>query len=254
MRGPLKMNFNHIEDIANPRDGKSDPIPYQYFSQWYMKFHNDNIKIDVKNPIDMGNNKIIGLKDPLHHSDAAKKEIYILNSMVSKADKTEMNNYILKRGLTSNLDMKSHNINNVNEATSHHQAVNFTQLNNELSNYLHETGSTMKGDIDLNGNSIYGIQNTVNKTSAVNREYVNNGLNKKLDKNKDVNMGGNKILSYKKPNDLNELVNKSYVDQKVSQASGSVDLSDYFKKDASGNLNLNNQKVSLNSDGINLDN
>ena len=37
-KGPLKMNFNHIEDIANPRDGKSDPIPYQYFSQWYMKF------------------------------------------------------------------------------------------------------------------------------------------------------------------------------------------------------------------------
>ena len=42
------MNFNHIEDIANPRDGKSDPIPYQYFSQWYMKFDDDNIKIDVK--------------------------------------------------------------------------------------------------------------------------------------------------------------------------------------------------------------
>ena len=23
MQGPLKMNFNHIEDIANPRDGKA---------------------------------------------------------------------------------------------------------------------------------------------------------------------------------------------------------------------------------------
>ena len=32
----------------------------------------------------------------------------------------------------------------------------------------------MKGDIDLNGKSIYGIQNTVNKTSTVNREYVLN--------------------------------------------------------------------------------
>ena len=36
---------------------------------------------------------------------------------------------------------------------------------------------------------------------------------KKLDKNKDINMGGNKIISYRNPNDLNELVNKSYVDQ-----------------------------------------
>ena len=42
-------------------------------------------------------------------------------------------------------------------------------------------------------------------------------------------MGGNKIVSYRNPNDLNELVNKSYVDQKVSQASSSVDLPDYLK-------------------------
>ena len=130
MKGPLKMNFNHIEDIANPRDGKSDPIPYQYFSQWYMKLDDHNIKIDVKNPIDMANKKITGLQEPIHHNDAAKK-IYTDDSMMLKADKSELNNHILKSGLTSNLDMKKHNINNVKEATSGHQAVNFTQLNNE---------------------------------------------------------------------------------------------------------------------------
>ena len=43
-------------------------------------------------------------------------------------------------------------------------------------------------------------------------------------------MGGNKIISYRNPNDLNELVNKSYVDQKVSQAGGSIDLTPYLKK------------------------
>ena len=171
MTGHLQMNYNRIEDIGNPRDGKNDPIPYQYFSQWYMKFDDDNIKIDVKNPINMGNKKINGLQDPLHHKDAATK-FYIDNSVVLKADKTELNNYILKSGLTNNLDMKNLNIDNVKEATSGHQAINFTQLNSELSNYLHETGGTMKGDIDLNGNSIYGIQNTVNKTSAVKRNWV----------------------------------------------------------------------------------
>ena len=30
-------------------------------------------------------------------------------------------------------------------------------------------------------------------------------------------MGGNKIISYRNPNDLNELVNKSYVDQNLSK-------------------------------------
>ena len=190
----------------------------------------------------MGNKKIINLQDPLHHKYVVNK-FYVDSSMVLKADKTELNNYILKSGLTGNLHMKNHNINIVKETTSGHQAINFTQLNNDLSNFLHETGGTMKGHIDLNGNSIYGVKNTVKKMSAVNREYVNNELNKKLDKNKDINMGVNKIVSYRNPNDLNELVNKSYVYQKVSQASGSVDLSDYFKIDSSGNVNLNNQKI-----------
>ena len=88
---------------------------------------------------------------------------------------------------------------------------------------------------------------TVNKTSAVNREYLNNELNKELDKIKNINMGGNKIVSYRNPSDLNELVNKSYVDQKVSQARGSINLSPYFKKDGgvvmTNDLNLNNNKI-----------
>ena len=128
-----------------------------------------------------------GLQEPFHHKDAARN-FYIDNSMVLKANRTELNNYILKSGLTSNLDMKNHNINNVKEATSGHEAINFTKLNNELGNYFHETGGTMKGDIQMNDNSIYGITNSIDKTPAVNREYVNDELKKKLDKNKDINM------------------------------------------------------------------
>ena len=60
-------------------------------------------------------------------------------------------------------------------------------------------------------------------------------------------MAGFKILSYRKPDDLNELANKSYVDQKV-QGVGNVYLSDYLKKDGSiarlaNDLNLNNNKI-----------
>ena len=50
------------------------------------------------------------------------------------------------------------------------------------------------------------------------------------DKNKDFSMGNNKITSLRNPDDSNELVNKSYVDQKVSQAGGSVDLTPYTTK------------------------
>ena len=68
-----------------------------------------------------------------------------------------------------------------------------------------------------------------------------------MDKNKDINLSGNKIISYRNPNDLNELVNKSHVDQKVSQAGGSIDLAPYLKKDGSvlitNDFNLNNNQI-----------
>ena len=68
-------------------------------------------------------------------------------------------------------------------------------------------------------------------------------------------MGGNKIIRYREPNDLNELVNKSYVDQKVSQAGGSVDLTPYLKKDGSvlmtNDFNLNNNQIKNVKDAIN---
>ena len=135
--------------------------------------------------------------------------------------------------------MKNHNINNVKEATLVHEAINFTKLNNELGNYLHETGGTMKGDIQMNDNSIYGITNSIDKTPEVNREYVNDELKKKLDKNKDINMAGNRITTYRNPSDLQELVPKSYVDQKVSQSSGNIDLTPYLNKDGTEALGGN---------------
>ena len=76
--------------------------------------------------------------------------------------------------------MKNNKIVNLKTATSGNDAVNFSQLNNELSNYLHLTGGTMKGDIQCNNNSIYGIENASNDTSAVNRKYVKDELKKKI--------------------------------------------------------------------------
>ena len=115
----------------------------------------------------------------------------------------------------------------------------------------------MKGDIQCNNNSIYGIEYVKKDRSAVNRKYVNNELKKKLDKNKDINMRGNNITS-----DFNELLTKSYVDRKLSQAGGSVDLSPYLKKDGSvsmiGNLDIGDNKITNvggpqnNKDAINL--
>ena len=70
--------------------------------------------------------------------------------MVLKADKTELNNYILKSGLTNNLDMKNNKIVNLVEGTDNSDAVTKHKLETgltpkadktELSNYLKKDGS-----------------------------------------------------------------------------------------------------------------
>ena len=125
----------------------------------------------------MGNKKITNFKEDTDNNDAISKH-QLQTGLASKVDITELNDYILKSDLSSNLDMKNNKIVNLKTATSGNDAVNFTQLNNELSNYLHLTGGTMKGDIHCNNNSIYGIENVSNDTSAVNRKYVKNELKK----------------------------------------------------------------------------
>ena len=94
------MDSNRIQDIGNPRLNEQDAIPYLYFSTWYMHFDDNNVKLNVKNPIDMGNEKIANLAHPLHPKDGVNNS-YVDRSMVSKADKTELSNYIPKSGLTS---------------------------------------------------------------------------------------------------------------------------------------------------------
>ena len=160
--------------------------------------------------------------------------------MLLKADTTELKNYILKSGLTSDLDMKNHDINNVKEATSGHQAVNFTQLNNELSNYLQETCGTMKGDIQMDNNHIYGVNLSIDNTSAVPRKYIDDKLKTKINISGgnftgNISMGGNKIITYRNLSDLQELVPKSYVDQKVSQAISNIVIT--------GDLNMNDNRL-----------
>ena len=249
MLGALDMDNRRIENVAPARHGFSDAVSSVHLTTFFFDLNTNDGKIEAQNPIDMKNEKISNLAEGTDNSDAITKH-QLETGLAPKADKTELSKYLKKDGsiaLTNNLDLDNNKIVNVKEATSGTDAVNFTQLNNELYKYLHESGGDMTGDIRMNNNSIYGIGNVENDTSAVNRKYVNDELDKKLDKNKDFSMGNNKITSLRNPDDSNELVNKSYVDQKVSQAGGSVDLTPYLKRDGSvsvtGNLNMSLNKI-----------
>ena len=249
MLGALNMDNRRIENVGNGRHGTTDALTHLQFEAFYFDLNTNSGDIEAQNPIDMKDQKISNLAEGTDNSDAITKH-QLQTGLAPKADKTELSDYLKKDGsiaLTNNLDLGDNKIVNVKEATSGTDAVNFTQLNNELYRYLHESGGDMTGDIRMNNNSIYGIGNVENDTSAVNHKYVNDELDKKLDKNKDFSMGNNKITSLRNPDDSNELVNKSYVDRKVSQAGGSVDLTPYLKRDGTvsvtGNLNMSLNKI-----------
>ena len=76
----------------------------------------------------MQNKKITNFKEATDNNNDAISKHQLQSGLAPKADKTELNNYILKGGLSSNLDMKSSKITNLKNAASGNDAVNFTQL------------------------------------------------------------------------------------------------------------------------------
>ena len=89
-------------------------------------------------------------------------------------------------------------------------------------------------------NHIYGVKLSIDNTSAVPRKYIDDKLKTKINISGgnftgNISMGGNKTITYRNLSDLQELVPKSYVDQKVSQATSNIVIT--------GDLNMNNNRL-----------
>ena len=231
MTGALDMDNRRIENIGAGRHNTADALTHLQLEAFYLDLNTETGDIEVQNPIDMQNQRIKGLVEPVHHKDATTK-FYVDNFMTQKADKTELSNYLKKDGtvsLTGNLDIGGNKITNLKKASSGNDAVNWTQMLDEIGKYLHESGGTMTGDIDLNGNSIYNIQNVDNNTSAVNRGYVDTGLASKANINQvilrdgsqdmtgNLNMSQKKIINCGPPSGQFDVTRKSYVDNQFSR-------------------------------------
>ena len=257
MLGALDMNSRRIENVAPGRHNTADALTHLQLEAFYFDLNTNDGKIEAQNPIDMKHEKISNLAEGTDNSDAITKH-QLETGLAPKADKTELSNYLKKDGsiaLTNNLDLGDNKIVNVKEATSGTDAVNFTQLNNELYKYLHESGGDMTGDIRMNNNRIYGIGNVENDTSAVNRKYVNDELGKKPNtdtvvlRNGSQTMTGNldmnnkRIINVANPNSETDVVNKRYFETHMNN----IDLSDYLKRDGTvsmtGNLDMSLNKI-----------
>ena len=124
----------------------------------------------------MNAKRVTNARTPILNNDLATKAY-----VDTRSSNVDLTPFLKKDGsmpMTSDLNLNNSKIVNLKKAESGHDAVTLSQLNNELSNYLHDTSGNMKEDIDMNNNSIYGIENVSNDNSAINRKYVNDKLKK----------------------------------------------------------------------------
>ena len=95
MNGVLNMDNSRIENVGPGRHNTADALTHVQFEAFYFDLNTDSGNIEAQNPINMKNERILGVKDPILHSDASNK-FYVDSSLNFKADKTELANCLKK--------------------------------------------------------------------------------------------------------------------------------------------------------------
>ncbi|XP_068680063.1 uncharacterized protein [Montipora foliosa] len=231
MLGALNMDNRRIENVAAGRHNTADALTYLQLEAFYVDLNTNTGNIEAQNPIDMQDQRIKGVAEPIHHKDAATK-FYIDNFMTQKADKTELS-----------------------------QKADKT----DLANYLKRDGTvSVTGDFDFRDNKITSVGNGSQSTDAVNKGYIDTELAAKPNVNQvvlrdgtqemsgNLNLPLNKIINCGQPTGTRDVTNKAYVDFEVGKK---PDINQVILRDGSNamtsNLDMNNQQIKNVKDATN---
>ena len=253
MLGALNMDNRRVENLAPARHGFSDAVSSLHLNTFFFDLNTNDGKIEAQNPIDMKNQKILGVKDPILHSDASNK-FYVDSSLNFKADKTELANYLKKDGsisVTSDFDFGNNKISNLAEGTGNSDAVTKHQLQTGLSTkpntnqvVLRDGSQDMTGNLNMSQKKIVNLADPTGRNDATGKGYVDRLFldalrldgSSKMTGNLDMSL--NKIINCGQPTSARDVTNKAYVDSEVGKT---------LKLDGSGVmtsvLDMNNQRI-----------
>ena len=253
MLGALNMDNRRVENLAPARHGFSDAVSSLHMNTFFFDLNTNDGKIEAQNPIDMKNQKILGVKDPILHSDASNK-FYVDSSLNFKADKTELANYLKKDGsisVTSDFDFGNNKISNLAEGTGNSDAVTKHQLQTGLSTkpntnqvVLRDGSQDMTGNLNMSHKKIVNLADPTGRNDATGKGYVDRLFldalrldgSSKMTGNLDMSL--NKIINCGQPTGARDVTNKAYVDSEVGKT---------LKLDGSGVmtsvLDMNNQRI-----------
>ena len=188
MTGALNMDNRRIENVGAGRHNTADALTHLQLEAFYFDLNTDSGNIEVQNPIDMKNERILGVKDPLLHSDASNK-FYVDNSLTFKADKTELSNkadktelanYLKKDSSVSvagNFNFGDNKIARVGNGSQSTDVVNKGYVDTEVSKTLKSDGSNaMTGSLNMNNLQIKNVKDATHNQDAINLKQVNDAI------------------------------------------------------------------------------
>ncbi len=114
--------------------------------------------------IDMGNNKILKLADPIMSKSATNKE-YVDNNFLSKHGGLILGDIAMSGQSITNLNPVPQNFNNA-------VTKKYVDDSISLAGGLSITGITMQGDIDMDGHNVIGLSDPTNDDMAASKGYV----------------------------------------------------------------------------------
>ena len=178
----------------------------------------------LKGNIDMRGYTLMNVLDPADAQDVATKR-YV--DAANKAFVFDNNKYLA----VGEVSMGGKRLENVGTPLENFQATNKFYVDtlveaatagDKALRKIQDGIFASDGEIDMNGNSITGLPNPVDRDAAANKNYVDNGgaIVKNPDGSftaaSDINFIGYRLKNLSKPKDSRDAVNKAYVDKKLS--------------------------------------
>ena len=191
--------------------------------------NNNYIRSDGSTPvsgsINMNGNTLYNMPDPVNPQDVATKEY---TDTANKAFIYGEGKYLA----VGDLSMGGRRLNNVGTPIEIDQASNKFYVHTVVETATAGDKALRKvqdgiyassGDIDMNGNSITGLPNSIDRDAAANKNYVDNGgaITKlpygKFTAVSDIDFDGFKFKKRARSIDGKDAVNKAYVDDRTIQ-------------------------------------
>ena len=201
-------------------------------------------KLDANNDYDMQNKKLVNVKQGTNNDDVVTKQY--IDSEIAKIPSVDTSKFVAISGdtMTGSLIVPKDNYpvqGNLNKVISYE-----TQREIFLSK---EEGGLMKQSINMNNNFITNVKDPVNSDHCVNKKYVENQLEKKLDKGSDIDMKNNSIINLDLPSNQRDAACVEFVNNRIDDMTQKKFLKVDGTNNMTGNLNLNEKTIiNLNTD------